>query len=160
MMGVAMPAFISQLVKKTLAGRFDEDDDDEYLDDLFGAFFMGQFQSVTATVPWAGALINNALNQFNDKPYDDRLSLSPVVSVLESGLRTPFHAYNLLSEEGNVNERQVTRDFLTLISATTGVPVMPLARPINYLRDVSEGRANPSGPIDFTRGLISGKPGE
>jgi hypothetical protein len=46
---------------------------------------------------------------------------------------------------------------LSALGLLTGVPVVPLARPLGYLSEVSEGNVEPTGPIDFARGLVTGR---
>ena len=41
----------------------------------------------------------------------------------------------------------------------TGLPTGGLARPLGYLAEVESGKANPSGPVDFARGVVTGKKG-
>ena len=100
--------------------------------------------------PAVGPVVNSAVNRFNKLPYDDRMSTSPALSAIESTVSGVT-----FQEKGN---KQI-RDTLTALSMFTGVPVAPLAKPISYMNDYKSGKARPTGPIDFTRGLITGKPG-
>jgi hypothetical protein len=50
------------------------------------------------------------------------------------------------------------RDVLTLVSNVTGVPVAVLGRPISYQVDVEREKIEPTGAIDYMRGLITGVP--
>lgn len=160
MMGIAIPAFVSDLIVRAMAGNdFDEDDDDFYLDDLFRSFFGSQFKTVAATVPYGGALAVSAYNRFNRQRYDDRLSLSPVLSILEGVAGTPYELYKNIAEDVD-NEKRITKDALTLIGLMSTLPTGPIGKPVGYLMDVQSGRAEPTGPIDFARGLITGKPGQ
>lgn len=157
--GFMLLAVLSELIVKAMAGRFDEDDDDEYMDDFLSLFFGSQFRAATAMLP-GGQILNAGVNAWNNKGYDDKISVSPSISMLESVGRTialkPF--YDLA--EGSAGKRKMAvKDMLTTLGMLTSIPVAPLARPIGYMIDVNEGRAQPTGPIDYTRGLITGKPG-
>lgn len=157
-MGFMMPAVVAELIVKGAGADLDEDDDDEYLDDVIGLFFGSQIRYGTAMFPFIGPAIQTGINSFNDKWYDDRISTSPAVSMLESTVRSPYSIYKSL-DKGEIDKRAV-KDTLTAIQIITGLPTMTLARPASYLIDVETGKANPTGPIDFTRGLITGKSGE
>ena len=158
-MGFMLPAVLSSVIVQLMSGKgLDQDDDDEYLDDALKTFFESQFLTATATVPYAGPFLTSAYNRFNDKAYDDRLSLSPVISTLEGVAGTPYQLYRKLADDAD-NNKKLTGDVLTLLGTFTGLPVAPVRKPINYLTDVSTGEAQPTGPIDFTRGLVTGRTG-
>ncbi len=158
LMGFLMPALIAELIVKMGSGGLDEDDDDQYMDELLSVFFGSQFRMATAMVPILGPTILAGANAFNDKPYDDRISTSPVISLLESAARSPHSLYKAMLEDGS--KKRAVKDFLSILGLATGLPVTPIGRPLGYLIDVNEGMANPEGVADFTRGLITGKPGK
>lgn len=154
-----LPAVVSASIGGLLAGTlFDDDDDDGYQDDLLAKFFGAQFGTATAMIPFLGQTVNAARNRFNDKQWDDRISLSPVISSLEAMAGVPAEVYKAIRDE-NRGKKTVTKDALLLMGTASGLPIGPLGRPAGYLIDVSEGKANPSGPIDYTRGLVTGAPG-
>src|SRR5512145_2952801 len=68
-------------------------------------------------LPGIGPVVNSGINMFNDTWYDDRISVSPVVTMLESAVRAPAAVYRgvtgLLEGEWTVRRRDV-RDVLTL----------------------------------------------
>lgn len=157
-MGFMIPAIIGEGIVRAMSGdAFDDDDDDGYLDNVLSTFFTGQARMATAMVPVLGPLTQVGINMFNDKWYDDRVSTSPAVSTLEASARVPYDIYRLTTEEDARLKRPV-QDILTLIGMATGLPVAPLARPIGYLTDIEQGNIqDPENPVEFTRGLISGK---
>ncbi len=154
-LGFMVPAVMSELLTRLMSGKgFDEDDDDQYMDDFLALFFGSQARLATAMFPGVGPVINSGIGRFTSAQYDDRISTSPALSSIENtisgvtlqGLR-----------QGNANKQ--IRDTLTALSMFSGMPLAPLAKPITYLNDVSSGKAQPSGPIDFSRGFITGKTG-
>ena len=155
--GFMIPAFLSEMLVRAMSGKIDEDDDDEYLDDVMSAFFNSQFRSASAMFPVVGPAANAGVNAFNDKWYDDRISTSPAISMVESSVSAPHSVYSAISGDGS--KKRAVRDTLSLMGLMTGMPLAPLSRPAGYLVDVSEGKADPSGPVDFTRGLVTGKAG-
>lgn len=155
-LGLMIPAVLAELIMRAGSGDLpDADDDDEYLTDYMALFFGSQFRTVTAMVPLVGQTANTAVNYFNDKKYDDRISGSAAITTLESSVRAPYSVYKAISENGS--NKMAVKDTLTLIGMTLGVPAGAAARPIGYLLDVEEGKANPENAIDFTRGLVTGK---
>lgn len=155
-----IPAVLSDVIVKAMAGKFDEDDDDEYLDDMMMSFFGSQFKTITATVPYGGQLAVAAYNKYVTKsPADDRLSLSPVISVIESTITAPIDLYKQASE-GNDIRKKTVKDVLQLMGVFTGLPTGPIGKPVGYLMDVKDNKAQPTGPIDFTRGLVTGRTGK
>jgi hypothetical protein len=155
-----LPAFLSTLIVMAAGGKLDEDDDDNYIDDLLMAFFGSQFKTFTAMVPYGGQVAVAAYNKaFTPNMADDRLSLSPAISILESTVGAPIDVYKSISEKGELSKKNV-KDVLQFIGIMSGLPTGPIGRPVGYLMDVDSGKANPTGPADFTRGLITGKPGQ
>jgi hypothetical protein len=157
-MGFMLPAWISTLIVQAMGNGIDEDDDDQYLDDLLGSFFTSQFSTATAMFPIVGPIINRVALSFNSKPFDDRITLSPAISMIESAGGAPQSVYKAIADNGS--KKKAVRDVMSAIGLLSGIPTGPIQRPLSYLVDVSEGEADPTGPIDFTRGLVTGKPGQ
>lgn len=153
--GFMIPALLSDAIVKAGSGDNWDEDDDGVLDDLIVWFFGAQQRAATAMLPGVGTAINYGINAFNDKWYDDRISVSPIISTLESAGRAPYAAYKSLTE-GKVTKREV-RDVLTLVGMVSGLPAGAAAKPLGYLTDVSQGNAEPENPVDLARGLVSGR---
>jgi len=98
---------------------------------------------------------SSSVNRFNDKVYDDRVALSPAVNTLEGVVGTPYSVYQAIANDGS--KKRAVKDVLSAIGVLTGYPAGALSRPIGYGIDVYEGDAEPTGPIDFTRGLVTGR---
>ena len=156
MFGFAMPMFLSDVIARTMLGRWDDEDDDGYLDEVAKAFFGSQLTGLTALAPVLGPSIKAGLNAFNDLPYDDRIMSSPAIAALEASFRG---VADLWDEKRRGTGRNI-KDVLTLVSLLTGVPVAALARPGGYLADMESGRAAPANPLDLLRGLVTGAPGK
>ncbi len=158
-MGFMIPSVLSELIFKLMGGKLDEDDDDQYMDDILHIFFSGQFKTATALLPFGvGQVINSGINSFNQSWYDDRITVSPAISMIEAAVKAPSEVYRAIRDEGKA--APAIRDSLTLLGLATGLPLAPLSKPIRYLSDVSSGEATPTGPIDFVRGFVSGKSGK
>ena len=154
-----LPAVSAEIIKRVASGQgFDADDDDEYMDDFMSVFFGAPASYFSAELPLAGPMLTLFNASWNDKHYDDRLSLSPVVSTLESMTRLPREVYDSVDNKGK--ENRAIRDGLTFMGVVTGVPFGALSRPLTYLNDVRNDEVEPEGIIDFTRGLVTGKSGQ
>lgn len=160
LMGLMLPAVLSEMIVRAMSGEgFDEDDDDFYLDDALEIFFGSQFKTAAASAPYGGQVAVSAYNRFNNKRFDDRLSLSPVLSVVESTAGVPHALYQNIHDDVD-NEKQIAKDTLTLIGIMSSLPTGPIGKPVGYVMDVESGRAQPTGPVDFTRGLVTGRSGQ
>jgi hypothetical protein len=156
--GLMIPAVLAEAISQVMRGETDGDDDEGYLDDFLSIFFGGQVKFLTATVPLLGPAVMSGVNMLNDKWYDDRISVSPAVSMLEAVTRTAFlHPYQALSEDKDVNMQRVVRDVLTTVGLATGLPLGALARPIGYAVGEAEGRFESANELDYVRGLITGR---
>ena len=158
-MGLMIPAVISEAIAQLLRGEaWEDDDDDGYLDNFLSIFFGGQGKFALGFVPFAGPAVQSGINMLNDKWYDDRINVSPAVSMLEAVFRTAIlHPYRAFSEDKELNTKGAIRDALTTIGLATGLPLGALGRPAGYLAEVLEGKTEPANAADFIRGLISGR---
>lgn len=155
MFGFMIPAVVSEVILKSLAGDDWDKDDDGYLDDIISMFFGSQFRTATAMFPFVGQAINAGVNKFNKKWYDDDIKSSPAISMVESAVHSPYSVYKAIADNGN--KRTAIKDTLSLIGLLTGAPVLPLYKPAGYMLEVSDGNIYPENALDFTRGLITGK---
>jgi len=157
-LGFYVPALVAQAIAEGFrGGPGDDDKDGEYLDDwLMSLFVYGPIRNATAFVPFVGQVANSMIARFNNNPIDDRVSLSPVISALESAGGAVKDAIDIASGEGNA--KQTVRDVATLISLSVGLPASVAARPLGYLAGAAQGKIDPTGPIDLARGLITGAP--
>lgn len=153
--GFMVPAVLSEMIVQA-AGGFDAGDDDDYdLWDAMRLFFLAQARPLAAMVPGAGQLATAGLNRINNNYYDDRISTSPAVSLVESSVNAPFSLYRAIAEDGS--QKRAARDVLTLLGAISGLPLGQIAKPIGYALDVEQGKASPENGLDYARGLLSGK---
>jgi hypothetical protein len=158
MMGLMVPIWAAEAIALALRGGPEDEDDDGYLDDwLAEVFGFGTAKGLLAMIPIGGQAVNSAVTRLDNNPLNDRISLSPGLSLLESALGGNVQTvYELLNEDKDVNARRAIRDAATLVSVLTGVPLYAAARPIGYAAGVAEGKIEPEGPVDLARGLITG----
>lgn len=153
--GFMIPAVVSELIMRALSGQSWDKDDDGYLDDVLAIFFGSQFRTATAMFPFAGQAVQAGVNTWNNKFYDDRISASPAISMIESAVSAPHSVYKAIADDGN--KKKAIRDVMSALGLLTGLPIAPLSRPLGYLADVNDGNIEPQGSIDFIRGLATGK---
>ena len=155
--GVALPIWIAEAIAIAMRGGPEDDDDDGYLDDWMAAVFgWGSIRGATAMIPYAGQAVLGIATRLNDNPVDDRLSLSPAISLIESTVGVPANVYRVIIGKGTwASAAKSAAGGATLL---TGLPIYAVARPISYTLGMAEGRIEPQGPWDATRGLITGTP--
>ena len=155
MVGMMIPIWVAELIAHAMRGGPPDDDDDGYLDDWLAAVFgFGTIRGILSGVPGIAQIGQSMVNRFNDNPADDKFSLSPTVSVLESAAAAPQSVYKAIAEEGSA--QKAVRDMSALITVATGLPAMTLARPLGYAAGVAQGKIEPTGPGDFARGMVTG----
>jgi len=153
--GLLVPAWVAEAIAIAMRGGPEDEDDDGYLDDWLGSVIgMGTLKTLLAGVPFVGQFINAGINRFNGNPMDDRVSLSPAVSLLESSVGAPQSVYKALVEDGS--KARAVKDVATAVSIATGLPIHWAARPISYLTGIADDRIEPTGPLDAVRGVVTG----
>jgi hypothetical protein len=155
-MGMLLPAIVSDAIVRSLGGGWDDEDEDGYMDVFMDWFFGSQVRMGAALLPFGSTAYTAITTAFNDKPYDDRITTSPSIAALESAtIGTSKAIIAVTDEDKDVTGRNV-RDVLTLITLLTGVPVSALGRPAGYLVDVERGEIEPESGYDMIRGMITG----
>ena len=101
-------------------------------------------------------MASTAIGQFTDAPFDDRISAPPAVSAIERMIAFPGKLAKA-AEEGGHKGAIAVREFGTLL-ATFGIIAAPaVANRIAYGIDVAGDDIEPTGPVDLTRGVLTGK---
>jgi hypothetical protein len=158
--GLLIPFWVAEAIAVAMRGGPEDDEDDGYLDDWIEAVIgMGTAKGFLAGIPVAGQFGIAAVNRFNATPVDDRVSLSPAVSLAEASVGVPAHVYKAATEGVEaVNARRAVRDMLTLLGMVLGLPLYAAARPLGYLAGVTQESIIPTDPVDAARGLVTGTP--
>lgn len=158
MMGFASIAIMSELVARGLGKGLDDEDDGYYADDAMEIIFGSQLRLLTGMVPLVGPAAQAGFNRANNKFFDDRVSASPALEAVSVAIGTPLKVGSKVIQGDDLKRKDV-KDVFSAIGIGLGLPVGPASRPVIYLIDVESGKARPTGPIDFTRGLVTGNPG-
>jgi len=154
-LGMLAPIWVAEAIAHAMRGGPEDEDKDGYLDDwLMAVFGMGTIKGAFAMVPFLGQAAQLTVNRFNDNPADDKFSLSPAVSLIESTVSAPFSVYKAIADDGN--RQKAVRDVASAVSIVTGLPAFAVARPLGYLAGVEQGKVEPTDALDLARGLVSG----
>lgn len=152
-MGAMVPAVLADAMMQAATGQLGDDDDDGLIDDIGELFAMSQIRYFAAQVPVVGTLVNFGIHLANDKPYDDRLSVAPVVSQAE---RIGGTIVKLATGKESTTGRAV-QDALMLISMIFGLPLAQLGKPLGYFTDVATGEQQGETVGDWIRGTLTGR---
>ncbi len=159
MFGFMLPALVSEAIQELAGGGLVDDDEDGYIDDFFEFGYMSALRYGTSFVP-LGNMLMMPINQFDDKAYNDRITVSPSVSLINSTVQgsTRF-VMSLFDPDDDISGHEV-RSILTLSSLFTRVPTYFIAKPIGIYVDEEAGKWKPRGPIDRIRAYLFGIKGE
>lgn len=157
LMGIAVPAIVSELIVKSFRGDLGDDDDDGYADEIAATFFGSQARYIAGMVPVAGQITMALLNRFNGQMYDDRLSTSPVIPTIERAVGAVQSVGSAIFGDGSA--KKATQDGLVALALITGIPLGQLSKMTGYGIDVAAGDAKPQGVTDIVQGLASGRDG-
>ena len=154
-LGFGAPTLIADAIAKSFAGKWDDEEGDGYSDDLAAWFFAANAKGAVSLLPGVGPAVNAVIRGVSSSsPYDDRMSLAPSITALEAAtFGVAKTAENVA--QGKLSGRNV-RDVLTLLTLLTGVPVSALGKPIGYAMDANAGKFEPTGPVDYGRGMLTG----
>lgn len=154
-----IPLWVAQAIAVAMRGGPDDDDEDaDLLDDwLVAVFGVGTLTGLTAMVPGLNLLGQVAVGRFTDSPADDRFSLSPTLSIVERAVVGNIQtAAEVFDEDKQVRWQRALRDAAAGLTLLTGLPLLPLARPVGYAAGVAQDKIEPTSPVDAARGLITG----
>lgn len=147
-LGAMAPAILSAAYRKALRGG---DGDNEYIDDVADVLIMSQVRFGAAMFPFGGSALRFVEGQLNDKVYDDRLSLSPLVGAIEAVRGVPA----LLTRD-ELKSRDV-RDTLNFFGTISGLPLGYFGKPIGYMIDVEQGKQSADDAVDLVKGITTGR---
>lgn len=147
------PAIASMAIALAMRGGPDDEDGDGLWDDWLTELLLGTVKYATASIPVFGQAFNATVNAFNDKPYDDRMSLSPAVSLIDASIRGGQAAVKSLEDPTKAG--RAVRDLGSFLSLF-GVPVTPITKAVGYATDVETGKVSPTSGADYARGIVTG----
>ena len=158
--GTFLPAIVSEGIQEAFSGGLVDEDEDGYLDEILEFIFFSNARYTSAFIPTGSTFLMLPFNLFDDKPYNDRITISPSVSLINSTVQGSYRFFVNLADPNKEIKGNEVRSVITLMGLIGQVPTYPFAKAIGLLHDYVNGRWVPRGPIDFVRGLVSGQKGE
>ena len=158
--GSFLPAIVSEGIQEAFSGGLIDEDEDGYLDDILEFIFFSNARYTSAFIPTGSTFLMLPFNLFDDKPYNDRITISPSISLINSTVQGTTRFFINLADPNKEVKGNEVRSVITLMGLIGQVPTYPFAKAIGLLHDYKNGRWIPRGPIDLIRGLVSGQKGE
>lgn len=150
--GVMFPIVLAQIVSDGLSGRLEDDEGDGWGDEAWSLWWRSQIGAVTASTPFFGRAGQQIVNVFlDDKVWNDRMPAPPFVEAFSRGLQALRDL-----RDGKATSRDA-QDIVTMFANLSGVPVGALTNRLAYAYRVSSGEIEPSGAVDYGRGLLTGR---
>lgn len=157
LVGGVLPAVVAEAIMQAAKGELGDEEDDGWLDDLAELFLLSQLRYFAAMVPGVGQGINFLINLGNDKPYDDRLSTAPALTMLEGAGKAVVTVPKALFADGDAS--RAVADGINAVGMVIGIPLGWLRKPASYAVDVAEGDSNPQHLGNVVSGVLTGKDG-
>ena len=157
--GFVLPALVSEGIQELATGGLADEDEDGYIDEFFEFGYMSLFRYGSAFIPTGSSFLMVPLNMLDDKPYNDRITISPSISLINSTMQGTTRMLVNLATGKEVKGNEV-RSVITLMGLIGNLPLYPFAKSIGLLHDLKDGRWVPHGPVDLIRGLVTGQAGE
>ena len=158
--GSFLPAIVSEGIQEAFSGGLIDEDEDGYLDDILEFIFFSNARYTSAFIPTGSTFLMLPFNLFDDKPYNDRITISPSISLINSTVQGTTRFFINLADPNKEVKGNEVRSVITLMGLIGQIPTYPFAKAIGLLHDYKNGRWVPRGPIDLIRGLVSGQKGE
>ena len=160
MIGFAAPMLAASAIARGFAGKWDDEDDDGYADEIGNWLIDGVVKGSFQMVPFGNAVYSAVVGPWTDTVYDDRMMSNPAINLLERGMgAVKSAAVAAVSSERDLRGSNV-KDLILLSDIITGIPVTPLFRPISYGYGVMQDQIDPYNVVDVARGLVTGIPAE
>jgi hypothetical protein len=152
----AIPSIMTSIIAKTVMGRWEDEDDDGHLDTVMEVLLGSQVRMGVGMIPGGAYAYPMITGGFTDTIYDDKVMSSPAMSTLTTAaVGTGKLATQIFDPEKDVNIRNV-KDALTLVNLLFGIPVDIVGRRLAYAIEVEQGKIEPTGTLDYLRGLATG----
>ncbi|HEY2851127.1 MAG TPA: hypothetical protein VGI97_14710 [Gemmatimonadaceae bacterium] len=149
---------VSGAAARDVIGGRKKKDDETWTDVLAEWAGWGQFEAVARFVPGGNVAVQSAKFAFHHAGASaDNMLSSPTATFLDESAGA-FRAGHRAVTGEQITGKDV-KDALGFFGTLLHLPLKTLARPISYQMDLQQGKTTPTGPIDYTRGLITGQRG-
>jgi hypothetical protein len=160
-----VPAVVFEAIIRAVGGRYGEDEDESWIEQILATFFGAYTGSVPGMIPFGTQVsslggIVAAKVQGERAPFGrESMAVSPVIETIGSGAAGTADAVHRLLSDEELKGKNV-KDTMTLMSLITGIPLTPIGRAAGYETDVERGEIEPKNAVDYVRGLLTGSTGE
>jgi hypothetical protein len=155
MTGLAAPMVVAGLIAQAFSGKFDDDDEDGYADEV-GSFVLDALgRGHLSLIPGGNAIAALTLSRFDSEMYNDRMLNTPLTGALERGAGSFDLISAMFSEDKDVTGRRI-RDAATLIDMIAGLPVSGIAGKVAYAIESMTGVQPNYNFADAVRGSLTG----
>lgn len=155
MTGLAAPMVVAGLIAQAFSGKFDDDDEDGYADEV-GSFVLDALgRGHLSMVPFGNAIAALTINRFDTAVYNDRMLNTPMTGALERAAGSFDLISAMLSEDKDVTGRRI-RDAATLLDMIAGLPVSGIAGKVAYAIESMTGVQPNYNFADAVRGSLTG----
>ena len=131
-LGMAAPMFVGDAIARMLTDRWDDEEDDDWTDPVLRSFTASQWGGFTAMVPGVGPILRAGAASYDDKPFNDRIDVSPVISALTMATIGSGRLYGRL-EAGKPFEFRQWHDLATMMTVWSGVPFSAVTKNVRML---------------------------
>lgn len=161
LVGFAVPMLLADAISRTLRGQWEDDDEDGEVDVFtLDYLFLGQLRAALAEIPVIGPnALTPMLSWLDDEKWNDRMTTSPAVTLLEREFKGTFEAFQTAlglkkDRKGNVKsiEGKNIRDVMTMLGIAFGLPAGTVGKYGGYVRDVATGETELTA-----RGALTGQ---
>jgi len=150
-LGAVAPAIVGALLRKAVKGS---DPEKELPEEALEVLVMEPIRFGAAMIPGGGTAFRFIQGKFNDKIYDDRLSISPLQGMFEASQGI----VNIFSKD-EIRGRDM-RDSLNFFGTVSGLPLGTAGKPVGFMIDLEQGKQRAENPVDVTRGIVTGRSGK
>lgn len=154
MLGILAPAFLGELMTNGMRGQLSGSSEESPWEEVTKIFFGSQLGYLSGAVPFVGPMVRAVIDRAEGKSNDTSLTPSAISPVAAGALGAPQDVIELAQGKGSTSK--TIRDSASLVTMLTGIPATLVARPAAYAAQVGEGKVTPTGPLDATRGLLTG----
>ena len=154
---------LSEGINLALKGQLPEDEEDDGLmDDYLSELLFIQLRGASGFFGFAGNAMQAIYGERTAARYDDYMNLGAAFSVgfstLQESSGVLWEWYDYLAEGEEVEIADQIRTVGDAITFFTKVPVRLVTERAALQLEVEEGELEPTGALDYTRMMITGKP--
>jgi hypothetical protein len=131
-LGMAAPMFVGEAISRLLAGRWEDEEDDDWTDPVVRAFGWSQWSLLSSSLPGIAPGLRGVMSGFDDAPWNDRIDVSPVISALTTATVGVAKSIRRIGEGEEWTFKNL-HDAATAMTVWSGVPFSVATRTARLL---------------------------